>query len=895
MKSFKLGLFIIINLALGCHLLLAVEFDVNSTILNDDPDNVVFLESIDMEDRVGAYFHWSKGDLPSAQGKNIGIIKTSIRGLCTPVFPFLSTYNDWYVIPVLSTQLGAREIATVPRSIIDPLGIDPKNIDLSVVIQCTPVLEKQYGFDHILLQPHPYLHDFSGPFTAYTSTNTKCHMFRLDDRGGVFREVALIGDQNCISHTDQLSGNSRWIEGIDPTNINYDEFYTFISVVQVGTTTRNDGKITVQTPGRVAITLHILVPGIFVQRPSIFLEMLPHENVTTAMFITAYEAYAKANGNREDIVASLEALKGLFTLSPSAPTLPPSSAKTTPVTTTSPYVDQTEVAATTCSSFVDFSQASPPLCPGPKEYSDETNLFMGKVAAYGAPAQYWGWHADIRSNPWIKFELTTPTMISSFGFKGQPLDVYGQQRAPKNFILEGSMDDRLWTPLLNISNHTVGNAANWNDFTISNPGIYKFLKLTVRANGGDLTYLIISQVRMLKYVPTALPSLQQPSGLDCGVYTAYNSKLFLDQVTSSDIVSFFQSKAQDKAAFSIFRDNLNIDQTEVAATTCSSFVDFSQAAPPLRPGPKEYSDETNLFMGKVAAYGAPAQYWGWHADIRSNPWIKFELKTPTIISSFGFKGQPLDCYGPQRAPRNFILEGSMDDRLWTPLLNISNHTVGNPTNWSDFTISTPGIYKFFRLTVTANGGDPTYLIISQVRISPFGSNLQDQDVIGIFEQRHVFANHRQQIVLASGDLFKDDAGFPSTMRLENRLRQHIEGASQLVAESRAELRRLATSTSGTSGDEIARANMTISTCTPLINQNQKLLGAITAKTVPYVVMVAIKPDNKWHGTQHYVAFGIRDNHGTIEVYYADSLTATSPEKTAHINRIGELLKQAFSR
>ncbi len=675
MKSFKLGLFIIINLALGCHLLLAVEFDVNSTILNDDPDNVVFLESIDMEDRVGAYFHWSKGDLPSAQGKNIGIIKTSIRGLCTPVFPFLSTYNDWYVIPVLSTQLGAREIATVPRSIIDPLGIDPKNIDLSVVIQCTPVLEKQYGFDHILLQPHPYLHDFSGPFTAYTNTNTKCHMFRLDDRGGVFREVALIGDQNCISHTDQLSGNSRWIEGIDPTNINYDEFYTFISVVQVGTTTRNDGKITVQTPGRVAITLHILVPGIFVQRPSIFLEMLPHENVTTAMFITAYEAYAKANGNREDIVASLEALKGLFTLSPSAPTLPPSSAKTTPVTTTSPYVDQTEVAATTCSSFVDFSQASPPLCPGPKEYSDETNLFMGKVAAYGAPAQYWGWHADIRSNPWIKFEL----------------------------------------------------------------------------------------------------------------------------------------------------------------------------------------------------------------------------KTPTMISSFGFKGQPLDCYGQQRAPKNFILEGSMDDRLWTPLLNISNHTVGNPTNWNDFTISNPGIYKFLKLTVTANGGDPTYLIISQVRISPFGSNLQDQDVIGIFEQRHVFANHRQQIVLASGDLFKDDAGFPSTMRLENRLRQHIEGASQLVAESRAELRRLATSTSGTSGDEIARANMTISTCTPLINQNQKLLGAITAKTVPYVVMVAIKPDNKWHGTQHYVAFGIRDNHGTIEVYYADSLTATSPEKTAHINRIGELLKQAFSR
>ena len=69
------------------------------------------------------------------------------------------------------------------------------------------------------------------------------------------------------------------------------------------------------------------------------------------------------------------------------------------------------------------------------------------------------------------------------------------------------------------------------------------------------------------------------------------------------------------------------------------------------------------------------------------------------------RGSDTSSY-PGRAPKSWSLLGSNDGVSWTTLDTQTNQadTVSGDTR--TYTVASPGSYKYYRLNVTANNGDP---------------------------------------------------------------------------------------------------------------------------------------------------------------------------------------------
>lgn len=68
-----------------------------------------------------------------------------------------------------------------------------------------------------------------------------------------------------------------------------------------------------------------------------------------------------------------------------------------------------------------------------------------------------------------------------------------------------------------------------------------------------------------------------------------------------------------------------------------------------------------------------------------------------------------------RGPKDWTLEGSHDNTTWA----ILDTVVGADTNWTanerkEFVVSTPGYYRYYRLNITRNYGDPMYVQIGEL-------------------------------------------------------------------------------------------------------------------------------------------------------------------------------------
>jgi hypothetical protein len=60
---------------------------------------------------------------------------------------------------------------------------------------------------------------------------------------------------------------------------------------------------------------------------------------------------------------------------------------------------------------------------------------------------------------------------------------------------------------------------------------------------------------------------------------------------------------------------------------------------------------------------------------------------------------------PTRDPKNWQFQGSNDGSAWTTLDTQSNQSFANRFEAHTYPITSPGAYRYYRLNVTANGGD----------------------------------------------------------------------------------------------------------------------------------------------------------------------------------------------
>lgn len=121
-------------------------------------------------------------------------------------------------------------------------------------------------------------------------------------------------------------------------------------------------------------------------------------------------------------------------------------------------------------------------------------------------------------------------------------------------------------------------------------------------------------------------------------------------------------------------------------------------------------------------FAAPGNGWGWASNGSALPhWLKYQFPIAKTIFSYSVDPWDFDAF-PQRCFKDFLLQGSNDDTNWTTL-----DTRSNVVDWvigvaKYFDVTTSGSYLYYRLYVTANGGD-AYVGTRHVRLIPGGVQL----------------------------------------------------------------------------------------------------------------------------------------------------------------------------
>jgi hypothetical protein len=104
---------------------------------------------------------------------------------------------------------------------------------------------------------------------------------------------------------------------------------------------------------------------------------------------------------------------------------------------------------------------------------------------------------------------------------------------------------------------------------------------------------------------------------------------------------------------------------------------------------------------------APAQS-GWITNAVTTGWLQYQFPSAQTVLAYSIIPWSADTF-PTRSPSAWTFQGSNDGSTWTTLDTRSNYTnawVQNAAVY--FTVPTSGSYLYYRLNITANGGD-TYV------------------------------------------------------------------------------------------------------------------------------------------------------------------------------------------
>lgn len=103
-------------------------------------------------------------------------------------------------------------------------------------------------------------------------------------------------------------------------------------------------------------------------------------------------------------------------------------------------------------------------------------------------------------------------------------------------------------------------------------------------------------------------------------------------------------------------------------------------------------------------------------------WIAYNFGSAKKISQYKIKNQNNGTTGVSRAPKNWTFEGSNDGTNWTVLDTRSNETSWINSNWKTFNVTSPSSFSQYRINVSSNNGDPSYLCIGEIEMSESPTN-----------------------------------------------------------------------------------------------------------------------------------------------------------------------------
>jgi len=111
-------------------------------------------------------------------------------------------------------------------------------------------------------------------------------------------------------------------------------------------------------------------------------------------------------------------------------------------------------------------------------------------------------------------------------------------------------------------------------------------------------------------------------------------------------------------------------------------------------------------------YYAYGKYPGWVNNGGATGYVQYQFPSPKLVTCYGITPWSVDTY-PTRSPKTWTLQGSMDGASYDTLDTQTNYA--SWTQWvpSYFTFANKIRYLYYKLNITANGGDG-YLGLEQL-------------------------------------------------------------------------------------------------------------------------------------------------------------------------------------
>jgi hypothetical protein len=106
----------------------------------------------------------------------------------------------------------------------------------------------------------------------------------------------------------------------------------------------------------------------------------------------------------------------------------------------------------------------------------------------------------------------------------------------------------------------------------------------------------------------------------------------------------------------------------------------------------------------------------WHAPWNNDSheqWLRFDAVKPVKIREVTLVSQD---GGPDRAPRDFVIEGSSEGRKWTRLLRVTDAHFSIDKQSLSWKFAQENAFSKYRMVITSNGGHPTLLTIQGMKL-----------------------------------------------------------------------------------------------------------------------------------------------------------------------------------
>jgi alpha-L-fucosidase 2 len=310
-----------------------------------------------------------------------------------------------------------------------------------------------------------------------------------------------------------------------------------------------------------------------------------------------------------------------------------------------------DFAPHTCTSFTGDFPAGYAISAS----SEFSNSFAPWKAFDGLVGSGQYWVGTGHGTDWL--QLTT--LLASYvctSYAIQANTVPEPLRCPKNWTLLGSNDGTTWTTLDTQSGQTGWTSGQTRTFSFSNTTAFRMHRLNITANNGDANYTDVAELYLFGTQSTIQVEFAPHNMTGASSPTPYSAS------GSANFSSDSPYKAFD-------------------------------------------GDPTSLTDRYLANVGVPC-------------FLEIDLGSS---AAYILQGYSIAVFSETtRFPKSWTVQGSNDGTTWTTLDTRTNQTTWTPdlfdgaTAINSYLCSTTTAYRFFKINITANTGDPTYTMVNEL-------------------------------------------------------------------------------------------------------------------------------------------------------------------------------------